>query len=140
MTELNTGWKYRCLIRMHADIPSRSNEYWLFRDTGSGYAPLNGIDGRLEPYLEWTERLFGTIEVYKKTVFISDRAAEFFTVLSSEWEDRSGLFRALCGIGRLEEYSKAAKKRSDAVSRDIREVEARHSTLMGAEERCAFTL
>ena len=139
LTEMITGWKYRCLIKLHVGISSKESEYWLFRDTGSGYAPLDGIDGKLEPYLDWTERLFGSIEIYQKTAFRTQKGINDFQDLSSSSEeDRGELFHALCDTGKLEEYSKAAKKRSDAVSCDIKEVEKRHSLLMGAEERCAI--
>jgi len=138
LTDQNTGWKYRCLIRMRADIPSGNTEYWIFRDTGNGYAPLAGMNGRLEPYEEWMERIFGSLGLYQRTAFVTQKATRNCPDLSAATKgERKELFSELCGIDWIEAYHEAAKEKSDTVSRDIEEVEARHSMLIGAEDQCA---
>jgi exonuclease SbcC len=138
LTDQETGWKYRCLIRMRADIPSGSTEYWLFRDAGEGFEPLAGINRRLEPYEEWVGRLFGSLGLYQRTAFIGQKATRNCPDLSAATKgERKELFSELCGIDWLEAYHEAAKEHSDAVSREIEHIEARHSLLVGAQDRCA---
>ena len=136
ITDENTNYKYRCLIRMRADIPSGNTEYWIFRDIGSGYAPLTGINGRLEPYEDWIERLFGSLNLYQRTVFVAQKASKNCPDLSvASKGERKELFSELCGIDWLEAYRKAAKDKGDCLCEAMKKIEAKHSLLKGAEER-----
>jgi exonuclease SbcC len=138
LTDESTSCKYRCLIRMRADIPSGTTEYWLYRDAGNGYAPLPGINGRLEPYQEWTERLFGSLALYQRTAFMAQKTTKNCPDLSTATKgERKELFSELCGINWLEAYREAAKEKEDALDEAIKKVEAKHSLLAGSEARCA---
>ncbi|MGB9686944.1 MAG: hypothetical protein ACPLYX_10660 [Rectinema subterraneum] len=137
LTDENSSCKYRCLIRMRADIPSGNTEYWLFRDAGQGFIPLPGINGRLEPYQEWTERLFGSLALYQRTAFMAQKTTKNCPDLSAATKgERKELFSELCGIDWLEGYREAAKEKEDALSEAIKNVEAKHSILAGSESRC----
>jgi len=138
LTDEATSCKYRCLIRMRADIPSGTTEYWLFRDAGQGYAPLPGINGRLEPYQEWIERLFGSLALYQRTAFTAQKNSKSCPDLSAATKgERKELFSELCGIDWLEAYREAAKEKEDALSESLKSLEAKHSLLAGSQARCA---
>nr|MBP7097048.1 metallophosphoesterase family protein [Spirochaetia bacterium] len=68
-TDEQTGVRYRALITIRADIASGATEYYLYRDTGSGFEPLPGINGRKEPYEAAVTELFGSLELYLRTAF-----------------------------------------------------------------------
>jgi exonuclease SbcC len=138
LTDETTSCKYRCLIRMRADIPSGNTEYWLFRNAGQGYVPLPGINGRLEPYQEWTERLFGSLALYQRTAFTTQKNSKSCPDLSAATKgERKELFSELCGIDWLEAYRVAAKEKEDALSDSLKSLEAKHSLLAGSHARCA---
>jgi len=83
-------------------------------------------------------RLFGSLGLYQRTAFISQKATRNCPDLSAATKgERKELFSELCGIDWLAAYHDAAKEHSDAVSREIERIEARHSLLVGAQDRCA---
>lgn len=138
LTDEETSIKYRCLIRMRADIPSGSTEYWLFRDAGNGFIPLPGINGRLEPYQEWIDRLFGSLSLYQRTAFVSQKASRNCPDLGNATKgERKELFSELCGIEWLEQYRETAREQQSRLNSEIQDTEARHSLLTDVPARCA---
>jgi exonuclease SbcC len=138
LTDETTSCKYRCLIRMRADIPSGNTEYWIFRDAGQGFIPLPGINGRLEAYQEWIERLFGSLALYQRTAFMAQKMTRNCPDLSAATKgERKELFSELCGIDWLEAYSEVAKQKEDGLSEAMKSMEAKHSLLTGSQARCA---
>lgn len=129
LTDTLSGYRYRCLIRIRADIPSGSCEYWLFRDTGTGFAPLPGINGRLEPYSDWVKRLFGTLELYARTAFISQSPPRGIPAIGEATKgERKLLFGELAGIRWLDTYRQAAKDRADSIQDEKRLLDAQLKT------------
>lgn len=132
-----SGCTYRCLIRIRADIPSGNTEYWLFRESGNGYEALPGINGRLEPYEEWINRIFGSITLYQRTAFTAQKSTKNSPDLSTATKgERKELFCELCGIDWLEAYQIAARRKGEEISAAMRNLEAKHSLLSDAERRC----
>lgn len=134
LIDSQTGWRYRCLIRIRADIPSGSCEYWLFRDEGSGFVPLPGINGRLEPYEEWVEKLFGKLEIYLRTAFIPQRPPRGIPDMAEATKgERKALFGELAGIRWLEAYRNSAKGKVEEANREKLQAEAKICVLKDAE-------
>ncbi len=134
LTDTLSGARYRCLIRIRADIPSGGCEYWLFRDTGSGFAPLPGINGRLEPYSDCVRRLFGSLELYARTAFISQSPPRGIPVIGDATKgERKLLFGELAGIRWLDTYREAAKERAYAILEEKRSAEAQMKTFASLE-------
>jgi DNA repair protein SbcC/Rad50 len=124
-TDERTGWKYRALINIRADIASGSAEYFLFCDKGQGYEHLPGIDGRLKPYEEAVSALFGSLEMYLQTAFVTQRPTKYAPELSQATQgQRKTLFGELAGIDYLERYREAAKARGDALEGDLVRLDA----------------
>lgn len=134
LIDTQTGWKYRCLIRIRADIPSGTCEYWLFRDEGTGFYPLPGINGRLEPYETWVEKIFGKLEIYLRTAFIPQRPARGIPDMAEATKgERKALFGQLAGIRRLESYRLAAKEKAQAAAHEMTLTEAKASVYSDAD-------
>lgn len=136
MTETLSGWKYRFLITIRADIPTGAMECWIFRDTGKGWEPLPGINGRLEPYEAWISRLFGSLSLYQRTAFTSQKPTLTCPDLANATKgEKKTLFSELCGISWLETYRLEAKAKTEAAAREIERLEPRHSMLKDAWEQ-----
>lgn len=120
-----TGWRYRALITIRADIASGGAEYFLYCDKGQGYEPLPGINGRKEPYEEAVGHLFGSLEMYLRTAFSSQRPSKYAPDLSEATKgQRKALFAELSGIDYLEGYKAAAKARADQIEEEARDLRA----------------
>jgi len=124
-TDERTSWHYRAFINIRADIASGSAEYFLYCDKGSGYKPLPGINGRKEPYEEAIGALFGSLEMYLQTAFVTQRPTKYAPELSQATQgQRKTLFGELAGIDYLERYREAAKARGDALEGDLVRLDA----------------
>lgn len=125
LTDKRTGARYRALISIRADIASGAVEYFLYRDTGSGFEPLPGINGRKEPYEAAVAELFGSLEMYLRTAFQTQRPSKFAPDLATATaRERKNLFGELAGIDYLDRYRLEAKARADSLSSDLVRVEA----------------
>jgi exonuclease SbcC len=119
-TDEVTGARYRALISINAAVASGTTEYFLYRDTGAGFEPLPGINGRKEPYEAAAGELFGSLEMYLRTAFVTQRPSRAAPDLSSATPgQRKALFAELAGIDYLERYREAARARGDALDDEI---------------------
>ncbi|MDD5304746.1 MAG: hypothetical protein PHS14_16750, partial [Elusimicrobia bacterium] len=132
-----TGWKYRALINIRADIESGAAEYFLFRDQGDGRGelPLDNVNGRKEPYEQAIAELFGSLEMYLQTAFVTQRPSKYAPDLGQATQgQRKALFGELSGIDYLDRYRVAAKTRADALDIDIRGNDERIAAAAGVDE------
>ncbi len=116
-TDMRSGWRYRALITIRADIASGGAEYFLWRDQGDGrgMVAVEGVTGRKEPYEAAIGRLFGSLALYLKSAFVTQRPAKDSPDLAEATQtQRKALFVELAGIDYLEAYRAAAKARGDA--------------------------
>jgi len=124
-TDEQTGVRYRALISIRADIASGATEYYLYRDTGSGFEPMPGINGRKEPYEAAVTELFGSLELYLRTAFVTQRPTKYAPDLATATAgERKALFGELAGIDYLDRYRVAAKARADALESDLVRIDA----------------
>lgn len=113
-TDTATGWKYRARILINAAVASGATEYYLYCDKGSGYEPLPGINGRLEPYAVEVSRLFGSLSLYLRTAFLTQRPTKDAPDLAEATKgDRKALFAELSGLDYLAGHSAIAKQKAD---------------------------
>jgi len=137
-TDLRTGWKYRALINIRADIASGAAEYFLFVDKGAGEEPLPGVDGRLKPYEEAIGALWGSLEMYLQTAFQAQKATKYAPDLGQATQgQRKALFAELAGIDYLERYRKTCKERADTLDARLRELGAAIAAAAGVDEEIA---
>lgn len=146
VTDERTGWRYRCLITIRADIDSGTTEYNMFRDQGDGkgFQPYGGTNGRKEPYEQAVNELFGSLEMYLRTAFIAQRATKYAPDISAATKgERKALFAELSGIDYLEGYKLAAKAKADAIdeqTRDLRAIVQNASGVDGEIETIAASI
>jgi exonuclease SbcC len=115
-TDESTGWKYRALITVNAAIASGTTEYFLYVDKGNGPQPLPGIEGRKEGYVEAVNKIFGSLDLYLKSAFVTQRQPKGIPdIADATPRERKVLFSALCGLEYFEVYKKLAKERGDQV-------------------------
>jgi exonuclease SbcC len=133
-TDERTGWKYRALINIRADIASGTTEYFLYRDQGEGEKPYPGINGRKESYEAAIAQLFGSLEMYLQTAFVTQRPSKYAPELSQATQgQRKALFVELSGISYLERYREAAKAKGDALDAEVARLDASISAGEGVD-------
>lgn len=119
-TDDRTGQRYRALITIRADIASGAAEYYLYRDNGGNWEPLPGINGRKEPYEEAVNTLFGSLPLYLRTAFQTQRPTKDAPDLAETTKgERKTLFAELSGIDYLDVYRTDAKSRADAIDNEL---------------------
>lgn len=126
-TDERTSWRYRAQITIRADIDSGVTEYWLWWDKndGAGLVPLPGINGRKEPYEEAINALFGSLEMYLRTAFVTQRATKYAPDLSDATKgQRKALFAELSGIDYLDRYKEHCKAKADEIEETARDLRA----------------
>jgi exonuclease SbcC len=124
-TDELTGIGYRALINIRADIASGSAEYYLYRDNGGTWEPLPGINGRKEPYEQAVNELFGSMLLYLRTAFQTQRPTKDSPDLSETTKgERKELFAELSGMDYLDTYRTMAKGRADAIDSELVRIRA----------------
>ncbi|MBL8968249.1 MAG: hypothetical protein JNG85_14680 [Spirochaetaceae bacterium] len=115
-----TGWHYRALIQVNAATASGGAEYFLSVDKGQGFQPVEGVTGRLVDYEAAIGSLFGSLELYLRTAFVTQRPSKAAPDLAEATKgERKALFAELSGIDYLEAYRAEAKARADALESDL---------------------
>jgi exonuclease SbcC len=113
-TDELTGEKYRALITINAATASGATEYFLYVQTGDGWTPLPGIEGRKEGYVEAVNRIFGSKDLYLRSAFVTQRQPKDLPDLADATPgQRKALFSALCGTDYLEAFKLLAKAQAD---------------------------
>lgn len=119
-TDDRTGQRYRALITIRADIVSGAAEYYLYRDNGGTWEPLPGINGRKEPYEEAVNALFGSLPLYLRTAFQTQRPTKDAPDLAETTKgERKTLFAELSGIDYLDVYRLDAKAHADGIDNEL---------------------
>ena len=139
-TDMRTGFRYRALISIRADIASNSAEYYLWRDSGDGQGlvAVEGVTGRKEAYEAAIGQLFGSLAMYLQTAFVTQRPNKYAPELSQATQgERKALFAELAGIDYLSRYAEAAKARGDVLDSDLLRLEATIAAAADVDEALA---
>jgi exonuclease SbcC len=134
-TDERSGVQYRALMQIDGQNKSGSVDYYLYRcddelRLSGSWEPLPDINGRREPYVEAIERLYGSLALYLRSAFISQRPTKGNPDLSDATKgERKALFRELAGLDYLQAYAEAAKERAKALESEIATDTGRCQTL-----------
>jgi exonuclease SbcC len=110
-TDERSGEQYRALMHIDGQNKSGSVDYYLYRWDGADWQPLPGINGRKDPYIEEIEKLYGSMLLFLKSTFISQRPTKGNPDLSDATKgERKALFRELAGLDYLQVHADRAKE------------------------------
>lgn len=130
-TDIASGMHYRAEILIDGKNKSGGVEHLLYRSAdGQAWEPFPGINGRREPYMEAVDELFGSLPMYLRTAFVTQRPSKSAPELSEATKgERKQLFAELAGIDYFESYRAHAKAQADTMESDIVRSEGRLSAL-----------
>ncbi len=118
----STGIEYRALLNIDGKNASGSVEYFLYQKNGVEWEPLSGINGRKEPYVEWINKIFGSLRLYLLSAFSTQRPSKSAPDIASAVKgEKRALFAELSGIEYLQMYSESAKHRAKQLDSIISE-------------------
>ncbi len=135
-TDERAGQQYRALIQVDGANASGRAEYHLFRDG----KPLT--NGRKADYEEAIEQLFGSLALFVRSAFVSQKPPKGHPDLTDATKgEKKALFRELAGLDYLQAYSEAAREKAKVLEaeteRDAGRVEAMQGQLAGREDKMA---
>ncbi len=131
---MRTGTQYRSFLEIDGANPSGGTKCYLYARGKDGYGPLPGINGRLEPYESAVNELFGPIDLFLRTAFVTQRPARGVPDLSDATKgERKSLFAQLAGIEYLEAHRNEAHMRAETASSRCLELAARLRASSGVE-------
>ncbi len=105
-----TGDEYRALIQINGTSKSGDADYLLYRN---GESITNG---RKEPYLEAIDELFGGLDLYLRSAFVSQKDTGLADATKGE---RKTLFVELAGLDYLTLHADSAKARAKTITDDL---------------------
>jgi exonuclease SbcC len=125
-TDERTGAEYRALIQIDGANASGSCEYHLFKDG----EPLT--DGRKKSYDDAILRLFGSLPLFLRSAFVSQRSTKSNPDLTEATKgEKKAIFRELAGLDYLQAYAENAKGKGDAIEAEISRDGAQVSLIEG---------
>jgi exonuclease SbcC len=126
------GSMRKFLIQIDGQNKSGSCKYFIFKQTaglaGMEWEPFPGVDGNLKPYEESLHTIFGPIDLYLRTAFITQRPTKNLPDLADATAgDKKALFVELAGIDYLQRFADAAveKSKQEATKNHDAEIRAR---------------
>jgi len=123
-----TGTEYRAFMSIDGQNKSGAVEYFLYRHgVGENWDPATEeINGRKDPYVAEITRLFGSIELYLRSAFVSQKQPKNLPDLSDATKgEKKALFRELGGLEYLEVYSKTASETAKALEDKLITIKAK---------------
>ncbi|MDR0645384.1 MAG: hypothetical protein LBG05_10875 [Treponema sp.] len=129
------GKLIKFLIQIDGQNKSGSCKYFVFDASGyptltSDYewVPRPGVDGNLKPYQEVLSGIFGPMELYLRTAFITQRPTKNLPdLVDATAGEKKALFVELAGIDYLQRFADAAaeKAKQEAAKNHDAEIKAR---------------
>ena len=78
------------------------------------------VNGRKDPYIEAVTEIFGSLELYQRSAFVSQRPTKGNPDLADATKgERKQLFRELAGLDYLQGYAESAKDRAKLLTEEI---------------------
>lgn len=135
-TDERSGAQYRALIQIDGANASGRAEYHLFRDG----QPLT--NGRKADYEQAIERLFGSLSLFVRSAFVSQKPPKNHPDLTDATKgEKKALFRELAGLDYLQTYSEAAREKAKALEaeteRDAGRIQALEEILTSGAGKAA---
>lgn len=96
--EDETGKKYKITMQIVADIKNGSVKYYAETDCGNGWKPVLECDGNLDSYNRFIEETFGSLPLFMRTSFFTDKETNSCPDISKTTRaERLDLFSKLAG-------------------------------------------
>lgn len=133
--DVSTGRELRFLIQIDGFTKSGGAKYFIFDRTAgeTEWTPLPGIDGNLDPYKEAVQAIFGPLELYLRTAFITQRPNKDAPDLTEATKgEKKVLFANLAGIDYLQKFADTAKERADNTAAESHDAEIKIGMLENA--------
>ncbi|MDR1399416.1 MAG: hypothetical protein LBJ41_05800 [Treponema sp.] len=110
------GSMRKFLIQIDGKNKSGACKYFIFKQiiglAGMEWEPLPGVDGNLKPYEEALGSTFGSIDLFRRTVFITQKPTKNLPDLTDATVgEKKSLFVALAGIDYLQGFADAAAEK-----------------------------
>jgi exonuclease SbcC len=113
-TDERTGSEYRAFIQIDGANKSGGAEYFLYRNG----EPIT--NGRKDDYEEKILQLFGSLPLYLRSAFVSQRQPKNLPDLTDATKgEKKALFRELGGLDYLQIYSESAKAKAQTIGEEL---------------------
>jgi exonuclease SbcC len=109
------GIQYRALLQIDGQNKSGGIEYYLYSRpiSGGDFQPLPDMNGRQAPYMDKIEQIFGSLSLYLKSAFISQKPTKNNPDITDTTDaEKKSLFSELSGIDYLGEFSRIANEKA----------------------------
>lgn len=111
-TDERTGDEYRALLQINGTSKAGELDYLLYRNG----EPVKSINGRKDPYVEKINELFGGLDLYLRSAFVSQKDAGLADATKGE---RKALLVELSGLEYLQGYADSAKARARLITDEL---------------------
>jgi exonuclease SbcC len=117
----NTVTEYRAFMQIDGANKSGSVEYFLYlRGNGDTWQPVGETNGRKDPYEAEVARLFGSLPLFLRSAFVSQKQPKNLPDLSEATKgEKKALFRELGGLDYLQTHAEIAKAQADAIEQEL---------------------
>tara|TARA_Y100000310_G_scaffold269827_1_gene283292 strand:- start:2803 stop:6240 length:3438 start_codon:yes stop_codon:yes gene_type:complete len=118
------GAEYRFFITIAGGPKAGQNTYHIYKWSGSKFVPLEGITGRLDDYNREVIRLFGSFDLYVRSVFLAQSQPKGVPdIATATAGEKKELFSELSGIGHYQRYTDIAKGHATELTTEIEAIE-----------------
>jgi len=128
-------WKF--LIQIDGLNKTGSCKYFIFKQAaGSDWQPLPGVDGNLKPYEEALGAIFGPVELFRRTAFITQKSTKDLPdITDATAGEKKSLFIALAGIDYLQGFADAAAEKVKLQSAKTHDADIKAQVLQNEIEK-----
>ncbi len=131
--EDETGKKYRITMQIIADIKNGSVKYYVETDSGNGWQPVPECDGNLDSYNKYIEETFGSLPLFMRTSFFTDKETNSCPDISKTTKsERMDLFSKLAGTDHFATLCQITKDSAKDISSQIKNL----SLAIGSKPDC----
>jgi exonuclease SbcC len=130
-TDTRTGTEYRAFMQIDGVNKSGAVEYFLYKRENGTWQPLSDeINGRREGYTGEIERLFGSLPLFLRSAFVSQKQPKNLPDLADATKgEKKALFRELGGLDYLQVYADYSKDRAKVLNDELTADNAKIETL-----------
>lgn len=130
----------KCLIQIDGENKSGSCNYYAYTsdDCGVTWNPVPGVDKNSKPYEDFVAQVFGPMELFLRTAFITQRPTKNLPDLTDATAgEKKTLFVELAGIDYLQRFADAAGEREKQASQTAHDAEIKAQMLLNTVSRKA---
>lgn len=128
----------KCLIQIDGENKSGSCNYYAYTsdDCGVTWNPVPGVDKNSKPYEDFVAQVFGPMELFLRTAFITQRPTKNLPDLTDATAgEKKTLFVELAGIDYLQKFADAAGEREKQSSQTAHDAEIKAQMLLNTVGR-----